>query len=225
MNFLSHYYFERYSTSSERVTGCLLPDLLKHVGKSYAFQPLKHQAVLKQRVTSNDFFIGWMRHVDVDRVFHGSDLFLEHRHNLRKVLGGMLIGLPIRPSFLAHISIELLLDFYLLKEDLINPNRLYEHLAAVDKPSLRWFLDTIGNENPLSFMEFYDTFVESKYLLKYVEIDFLAEALLNICKRVWNFQYNYDDKMALSERLLAYYDEHEHSFHDVFTVVSEGIKH
>lgn len=45
MNFLSHYYFERYTGHSERVLGGLLPDLLKNVDKGYNFQPQRYESL------------------------------------------------------------------------------------------------------------------------------------------------------------------------------------
>src|SRR5690606_18264561 len=83
MNFLSHFYFERFSVHPERIVGCVLPDLLKNADKSYVFHPQRFEEQLFAHPLSRELSEGWYRHVEVDKAFHSSEMFLEHCHLLR----------------------------------------------------------------------------------------------------------------------------------------------
>ena len=99
MNFLSHYYFERYSPHAESILGALLPDLLKNVDKQYNFHPQRIEEQLFAQPKTRWISEGWYRHVEVDRLFHNADFFFRHAHALRKQLDPVVGHLPVRASF------------------------------------------------------------------------------------------------------------------------------
>lgn len=76
MNFLSHYYFERFASFPELVLGSLLPDLLKNIDKNYSFQIQRSERELDFHPKALAITEGWLRHVEVDKVFHSSDFFM-----------------------------------------------------------------------------------------------------------------------------------------------------
>ncbi|SMG21816.1 hypothetical protein [Sphingobacterium psychroaquaticum] len=223
MNFLSHYYFERYTGHSERVLGGLLPDLLKNVDKGYNFQPQRYESLFFNSPDTTHILEGWYRHVEVDKLFHGSPYFLNHCHVLRKLLVPVLAGTPIRPSFMAHIAVELLLDHLLIAEDLVNPLRLYEHLEAVKRPVLQRSIEILETVDVARFMVFYDRFLESKYIVQYAEIPNLSYALFNICKRIWAFEVDAEQREALTIVLRDYCSQNMHDFRAVFLFVQDGL--
>jgi len=223
VNFLSHYYFERYSPHSERVLGALLPDLLKNVDKGYNFHPQRFEEVLFAHPKTTWISEGWYRHVEVDRLFHTSDFFLQHTHALRKQLDPIVDHLPIRASFLAHIALELLLDHLLIDQDLVNANRLYEHLAHVQKATIEKYLLTLGEVDTVRFFVFYERFIASRYILDYADLPNLSYALFNICKRVWTFDVTDQDRRALTACLQQYKEKQLSDYMGIFHEIQDKI--
>lgn len=220
LNFLSHYYFERYASHSEQVLGGLLPDLLKNADKKYSFQLHKVENKLPQGVKSEALSLGWKHHVEVDKLFHSSDFFYHHTHELRKTIEGNIDNLPVRASFLAHISLELLLDHKLIADELLNVSRLYEHLENVDKILLSKYLNAFELIDLDKFFNFYGKFVASKYIFDYSKVDNLPYALFNICKRIWNFTPSTEQKIVLGEQLDKYQKEKLSDYEDIFIYIS-----
>lgn len=225
MNFLSHYYFERYSVDYERVLGVILPDLLKNVDKGYSFHPQRLEEILFAHPKTMSISEGWYRHVEVDKIFHSSTYFLEHCHEFRKLLAPVVEHLPIRASFLAHIAIELLLDHMLIENELVNPIRLYEHLEQVSRPAIERYLQTVGQgEVDLSrFFRFYDEFLHSRYILEYKNMENISYALFNICGRVWEFQVTTQDRDKLAKCLIDYKTKYLTNYLDIFNEIQHKI--
>ncbi|MFD2742761.1 MULTISPECIES: ACP phosphodiesterase [Sphingobacterium] len=223
MNFLSHFYFERYASESARVVGCLLPDLLKNADKDYVFHPNRFEEQLFAHPQLIAIYQGWYRHVEVDKIFHSSPFFLEHNHQLRKKLDPILSHLPIRASFMGHISLELLLDHLLIQHEMANVSRLYEHLTQVNRSMLKKFLEIIGLTNTDKFFHFYDQFISWKYIHEYADLRSLSEPLFNISKRVWSFQESALDRQALSDALEEYAADSLTDFRDIFRFVNDKL--
>jgi len=222
VNFLSHYYFERYSPHSERILGALLPDLLKNVHKEYNFHPQRHEEILFAHPSTRHISEGWYRHVEVDRLFHNAPFFLDHCHVLRKELEPILTHLPIRASFMAHIAVELLLDHLLIVHSLVNPVRLYEHLGQVKASQIRLYLSVLGID-ATEFLEFYEKFIASRYILDYAQIENIAYALFNICKRVWIFSIEDGDYEKLTDCLTRYRDKELGGFRKIFYDIQDNL--
>jgi len=223
MNFLSHFYFERYATTSERVFGGILPDLLKNADKRYVFHPNRFEDILLDHVKMKPISEGWYRHVEVDRLFHNSPFFFEHTHRLRLQIQDSLKGLPIRPSFLAHVSLELLLDHLLLKHEMINLDRFYEDLLAVDDATIAKYLHTIGLQDPSVFMKYYHQFVESKYTYEYIDISKISYPLFNIAKRIWDFKPLPEHHERLRDSLISYVDRELTDYKSIYIEIQDKL--
>ncbi|MVZ63395.1 ACP phosphodiesterase [Sphingobacterium humi] len=223
MNFLSHFYFERYATQSERVLGSLLPDLLKNVDKSYVFHPQRQEEELFAHPLGMAISEGWYRHVEVDKLFHSSEFFLNHCHVLRKQIEPVLEGLPIRASFMAHIAVELLLDHLLIEHELVNVSRLYEHLEQVNRTVLRNYLETLGVADTPGFFQFYDQFLAHRYIFEYKDINQIARPLFNISKRVWDFQTTAAHREGLTAVLTRYKLTEMHNFKDIYVYIQDNL--
>src|SRR3978361_338154 len=145
MNFLSHYYFDRDVTNCYHILGTVLPDLLKNADKTIVLHPEKlHHA--DNRV--NSIIAGWNKHLEVDRYFHSSEFFLEHSHQLKVLLRPAIEGSPVKPFFLGHIAIELILDNLLLTTNKITAHGFYEHLADCDTHVIQQFLSFAELKDP-----------------------------------------------------------------------------
>lgn len=223
MNFLSHFYFERFAVQSERVVGGLLPDLLKNVDKSFNFQPLRYNEELLSYPGTEAILEGWKRHVEVDRIFHSSDYFIGHCHKFRKRIIQPLENTDIRTTFFAHVAIELILDHLLIVEQQINVNRLYEHLENADKKTLKVFLNTIGLENTDSFFRFYERFIRSKYMHEYKSFESLVVAMINICRRLWEFEITAEQKTELVFAFKEYTLEEMWNYKDIFVEIQDRL--
>jgi len=216
VNFLSHYYFERHSPCPERILGVLLPDLLKNADKRYVFHPRRHEAQLFADPKTRRISEGWYRHVEVDRAFHNSPFFLAHCRALRKELAPLLEHLPVRPSFMAHIAIELLLDQLLMRDGMADPAALYEQLDRADRTAVRKYLTVLGSVDVDLFLQFYEKFVASRYILEYAVDSNIARALFGICWRVWDFSLRDEDCENLAERLAGFRDGHLRNYREEF---------
>ncbi len=206
MNFLSHFYFDRHTTDPERVLGTVLPDLIKNARKDWnprpekkkeLFQDPHHMAILK----------GWMRHLDIDKYFHNSAFFVNHTAAIRSLIAPVLSNSVIRPSFVAHISLELMLDSLLLTEQVLEAESLYSILRKADRNQLEQFLRITRLDDIPHFFGYFDTFLESAYLSNYRDPENLIYALSRICLRVWPDPINETQNLQLSAVLLAYYEQ------------------
>jgi acyl carrier protein phosphodiesterase len=220
VNFLSHYYFERFAPLPEQVLGGLLPDLLKNVDKTYSFQLHKYEHKLRFHPASIAITEGWHRHVEVDKLFHSSAFFYQHSHQLRKNIEHIVTDLPIRASFLAHIALELLLDHLLIAHNSVNVARLYEHLENIDRNVVRLYLTEFENIDIDRFFGFYDRFIESRY----AEIENIPHALYAICKRLWEFDTKTKHLDDLSTALKDYQQHFLGNYREIYTFIQDKIE-
>lgn len=213
MNFLSHYYFDRHETNSYHILGTVLPDLLKNADKNIILHPekLKHtDAKLNAIIT------GWNKHLDVDRYFHSSEFFLQHSHQLKLLLAPVIEGSPVKPFFLGHIGVELILDNLLLTTQKLSVDDFYNHLAACNDEVIAEFLAFAGLNDKERFFKFFAGFKSSAYLHTYAETLQVAYALKRICMRVWYNPFTPEQEIAISEVVLAYRQLLLPAFMDVF---------
>ncbi|MBO9673007.1 MAG: DUF479 domain-containing protein [Sphingobacteriaceae bacterium] len=185
MNFLSHYYFDRTSSDANVVMGTVLPDLIKNALKEANLYPQKNEFLFKGNPDEENLLMGWKRHLAVDLFFHSSDFFLEKTTELKQLIKPIVENTNVRPSFLAHIGLELLLDHLLVEHNLIQVNHFYDKLNAVKKESLSDFLEHCNLKNPELFFNFLEKFISSKYLLSYRKLENISYALNRICMRLW----------------------------------------
>jgi acyl carrier protein phosphodiesterase len=185
MNFLSHYYFDRTNNNANVVMGTVLPDLIKNASKEANLYPQKNEFLFKGNPDEESLLVGWKRHLAVDLIFHSSNFFLEKTTELKQLIKPIVENTAVRPSFLAHIGLELLLDHLLVEHNLIRVNHFYDQLNAIKKESLSDFLEHCNLKTPEVFFNFLEKFISSKYLLSYQKLENISYALNRICMRVW----------------------------------------
>ncbi|MDH5825422.1 ACP phosphodiesterase [Sphingobacterium faecium] len=219
MNFLSHFYFERFATSPERVVGSLLPDLLKNADKDFVIKPNNFEDQLCGNPLHMDLLKGWNGHIEVDRLFHNADYFFHHTHAIKVLIKDELAGLPIRPSFFAHIALELLLDHLLMAHKAISVSKFYVALEKVNRDALRSFLNISQLKDTPKFDAFFDRFIASQYIYEYADVAQVTRALFQICKRLWSFDLKEERVIAVSNKLTQYMKEDLKDFHDVYQYI------
>ncbi len=204
MNFLSHYYFDRNNANSYQVLGALLPDLVKNANKHWNIYPEKQNPNFFSHQNHTHILNGWKKHLLVDKLFHSSEFFLHHQHQLKLELLKTLETTAIKPFFLAHISLELLLDSLLITNQLINVEQLYNQLNQVNDYDLITFLEINKLEDLARFIKFYQSFKHEKYLLAYADDDKISYSLKRICMRVWVKPLTQQQESQLTQILSQY---------------------
>ena len=224
MNFLAHFYFDKHSDNSELILGTVLPDLIKNANKSWILHPEKKKDLFIHDVTLVSILKGWERHILVDKFFHASNFFLDHTKQIRSAIAPLLEDSPVRPSFLSHIALELMLDSLLITEGSITANDFYNHLRNVDRNTLTEFLVLNGINDPDVFFKFYDQFIASAYLNSYSDPHNIIYALNRICMRVWDDPLNSEQQSALTDVLINYQEDLRYSFTEIFDTVGKQLK-
>ncbi|SDG06593.1 hypothetical protein SAMN05192573_102153 [Mucilaginibacter gossypii] len=213
MNFLSHFYFDRDTTNCYHVLGTVLPDLLKNADKNIILHPEKLHHTDNE---VNSIISGWNKHLDVDRYFHLSAFFTTRSHELKKLLAPALINSPVKPFFLGHIALELIIDNLLLTTGKISVTEFYDHLAGCREDKIRSFLTFAGLEDTAVFFKFYEGFKKSQYLHTYAETHQIAYALKRICMRVWKNPFTPEQEVIMDEILSSYREEMLNDFMQIF---------
>jgi len=220
MNFLSHFYFDRDTTDCYLVLGTVMPDLLKNADKNVIIHPEK---LVHTNEAVNSIIRGWKKHLEVDRYFHSSVFFLHHSHELKKKLLPAIQGSPVKPFFLGHIALELILDNLLLTTQQVTADGFYDHLDGCEQPVVDEFLRYAGLKNTSIFFKYYDDFKRSKYLYNYSKTREIAYALKRICMRVWTNPFTNENENQMSEVLIAYRESLFNNFMSIFNEIEEKL--
>ncbi|WP_316813916.1 hypothetical protein [Pedobacter heparinus] len=204
MNFLSHFYFERNNPDENMVLGVVLPDFIKNAHKDYNLYPLKIRHLFKTQQEQIAILKGWERHIEVDRIFHSSDFFRHHTNNLKQLIVKACENSPVKPFFLAHIGLELVLDHLLTVDGIVNINTFYDQLGKADKSALDDFLHTCSLADTTVFLKFLNNFISSRYLFSYQKIDNISYALNRICMRLWDKPFTEQQMLELNLQLSVF---------------------
>jgi hypothetical protein len=220
MNFLSHYYFDRQTSNCYHVLGTVLPDLLKNADKHIILHPEKLHHGNNE---VNSIITGWNKHLAVDRYFHSSDFFLTHSHELKKALLPAIEGSPVKPFFLGHIALELIIDNLLLTTGKISVDNFYAQLSGCKPGVIEEFLTFSGLADTRVFFKFYEGFKKSQYLHTYAETHQIAYALKRICMRVWKDPFTPEHEAQMNDVLGNYRDYLLDSFMDIFEEIEDKL--
>jgi len=219
MNFLSHFYFDRHCDDPHLVLGAVLPDLVKNARKDWNLHPEKNAEQFSGSFESS-ILKGWRRHMIVDRSFHNSLFFSEHTAGIKRAIVPALKNSVVRPSFLAHISLELMLDSTLLTENHIQSVDFYSHLKQSDRETINRFLKLNNIEETNQFFTFFDKFIQSNYLESYRESHNIMYALNRICMRVWKDPLTDYEIHALGEILNHYHHNLLGNYMEIFEEIN-----
>jgi len=221
MNFLSHFYFDRDTTNCYHTLGTVLPDLLKNADKSIIIHPEKLHHPDPQ---INDIIIGWRKHLQVDRYFHSSVFFTTRSSELRKLLTPAVKDSPVKPFFLGHIALELILDNLLLTTDKVSVDDFYNHLASCDLKIIKEFLNFSGLMETDKFFRFYEGFKKNRYLETYADTQQISYALKRICMRIWNDPFTVEHEGRMNAVLSVYRDGLFDNFMSIFDEIDLKLK-
>ena len=222
MNFLSHYYFERNNPNHYVVMGVVLPDLIKNADKFWNIHPQKTPALYQTQESLRSILRGWQKHLEVDNYFHTSAFFKTETANLKKLILPCVTAGPVKPFFLAHIGLELMLDHLLLHSGMINIETFYQQLHQANNNSLSDFLSKADIPDQHIFDTFLYDFLQSRYLFSYQKLHNISYALNRICMRVWNNPFTDAQLDLLTQKLDEYCPELESRFMTIFNELEEN---
>jgi len=220
MNFLSHYYFDRNVTDCYHILGIVLPDLLKNADKTIVLHPEK---LHHQYQSVNTIIKGWNKHLEVDRYFHSSEFFVTHSHQLKKVLAPVIEGSPVKPFFLGHIGLELILDNLLITTNEITVHNFYEHMSECDDGIIQEFLTFAGLADTTKFFRFFNGFKKDGYLHTYSETPKIAYALKRICMRIWKDPFTEEQESNMNEVVVEYREQLYNNFMSIFNEIENKL--
>lgn len=224
MNFLSHFYFERQNSNDYMVMGVVLPDLIKNADKDWNLNPQKDEYLYRDVPEYDALLTGWKRHLEVDRLFHNSDFFKEQTTILKQmILPALQVG-PVKPFFLAHIALELVLDHLLLTHHVIDGRHFYHQLNQAHSPSLHGFLKLAKLPDQPKFDLFLSDFISSRYTLHYEKMESVAYSLNKICMRLWLNPFTKLQVNLLNAQLEEFSAQLQHNFLPIFNQI-EGELH
>ena len=224
MNFLSHYYFERDTVDANVIIGVVLPDFVKNAEKSSNLYPAKEIQSFQHDLSQMSLHKGWERHIKVDGLFHSSDFFNTQTQVLKQLLLPVMEGSPVKPFFLAHIGLELMLDHLLVINADINVEQFYVALEASDKTAIDAFLQNCGLSDTTSFFKFLNGFISGKYLFSYQKVENIAYALNRICMRVWNNPFSPEQVDLMTVQLERYKELLAPSYLSIFKEIEPQLK-
>lgn len=225
MNFLSHFYFDRDNKDSYIVIGTVLPDLVKNASKESNLYPQKKEILFSDNEAHQSILKGWKRHLEVDALFHSSVFFNYETAKLKQLLLPVLGQSPVRPSFLAHIGVELMLDHLLVENAKININLFYEQLSRIDDHILLTFLEKSGLEDGNHFFKFLYNFRSSRYLHSYQKLENISYALQRICMRLWAHPFDEITLALMTEQLEIYKQLLEPTYLVIFEEIQFKLPH
>jgi len=201
MNFLSHFYFDRDCNDAYQVLGSVMPDLLRNADKEAKIKPERlpeqSDAAIKSLVA------GWKKHIEIDRHFHSCDFFKYHAHQLKLLLTPAIAGSNVKPFFLGHIALELILDNLLLTTNTVFADDFYDHLKNAEQINISAFLELNGVHSQ-KFLSFYALFIHEKYLHSYTKLDSVVHALKGICSRIWKNPFTKEQEIAVGKVIRDY---------------------
>lgn len=216
MNFLSHFYFERHNTNDFIVMGVVLPDLIKNAHKDWNLNPQKTAFLYQADPDQHAILNGWKRHLEVDRQFHSSLFFKEKTALLKQLILPVMTSGPVKPFFLAHIGLELVLDHLLITQHMVNADTFYTQLSGAKGPVLDRFLAQAGIADAELFDKFLSGFISSRYLISYLKMENITYALNRICMRLWAHPFTEVQLTELTVRLEHFRQELEKDYLSIF---------
>lgn len=179
-NFLDRPYF---------VAGAAIPDWLNVTNRRVRVRK-KHAEPLtsSSREEFREIAAGVMQHHHDDDWFHRTRAFAELSMQFAVLLRD---GLPddkgLRPSFLGHILVELLLDDTLVREDPSKLDDYYEVMSGIDANTVADFLAE-ATDNPRELFDrfalFLPRFVDERFLYDYSDNAKLLYRLNHVMSRV-----------------------------------------
>lgn len=206
------------------VLGVVLPDFIKNAQKDYNLYPLKIMHLFESDPFQASILEGWKKHIAVDQIFHSSEFFQQNTNALKQLILPACENSPVKPFFLAHIGLELVLDHLLVSDGLVNISTFYDQLSRANKIALNSFLHTSSLEDTAVFFKFLHNFISSKYLFSYQKMENIAYALNRICMRLWHNPFTEAQQQELTVQLEEFKNSIKNNYLSIFNEIEKSIR-
>ena len=112
-----------------------------------------------------------------------------------------------------------MLDSLLLTEEWIQVDDFYTHLAHTDRTSIKSFLQLNQISDTEPFFQFFDRFLQSRYLNSYRDSHQIVYALNRICMRLWPQGLQEANQTQIEQSLLSYRAVLQQDFGSIFKAI------
>jgi acyl carrier protein phosphodiesterase len=171
MNYLTHFYFNTqqpvYNSVSEYFHfGVVFPDILSVYDRSLRFHSEDASGL------PDDFWMGIRNHLQMDIFFHKSEFFKTSYEQIRRHLTAAIpLQLDIRPFFLAHVIVEILLDHYLLNKNPDLALKFYSQLLKCDVKQIVTSTEKHFSLDLIGLGDLIHKFLVTRFLEGYIELN------------------------------------------------------
>lgn len=213
MNFFSHFFVDFDPNKPAFNAALVAPDILRNFTPNQSkfhfehFQQITSRDQPKAEPILHDFFNGCLQHIQRDKEFHQSQLFQEIYQSQRSnwQLTCPKFQIP-RFWFSLHVVIEIMIDSYLISNNLEKLHLFYNTLES-QQETYRKAIELMGHTQIDHFMERYNRFCSHQYLFHYQDLERVGFALHKIHEQVnldstW-YTPNNDDHRAFWESTYA----------------------
>ncbi|MCE9635156.1 MAG: hypothetical protein K8T90_05555 [Planctomycetes bacterium] len=174
MNYLAHGF--RHTSDPWFLAGTAAPDWLRMIDRRLRISRERAAAAADDpdpRVA--DLARGVLRHLAEDAAFHSSEAF----HDATSALGALVRtavrvvpdGDPrvLRPSFVAHLLVETLLDAEIMRDDPGALDRYYAAVASIDADEIQSVAAHVTPIPPAGLADLVRRFVASRFVADYAD--------------------------------------------------------
>jgi len=169
------------------MVGSALPDMLSVVHRKARLRRRLAEEFLARAAPGPeaDLAAGVIRHLDDDDWFHRTRAFNDLMWRFTVLVRDALPGDDgLRPRFLGHILVELLLDDTLIRRRPQRLNEYYDAFAAVEPGLVAAWVERVTGKPVERLAWFVDRFVEARVLEDYADDERLLYRLNQVMRRV-----------------------------------------
>ena len=169
-----------------RLAGTAIPDWLGVVDRKVRVRPRQAATALEDddpRVVA--LARGVMQHHHDDAWFHETRAFAELSMGLSLEIRDHLADFDgLRPGFLGHIVVEILLDAVLVAESPVRLEQYYDALTRVDPAVVQTTVERLSGRACPRLAEFIPRFLSERFLWDYLDDAKLVHRLNQVMRRV-----------------------------------------
>jgi hypothetical protein len=222
LNFLSHYILDR-DKSAEHTIGIALPDVFKHFTKEYNLHFLHSKTEDFNTLKQQDLIKGIHRHIEVDGIFHESEMFKFHTKLLEDTV---FVGLESknikRQFFIAHIMYEIILDHYICTTHPDIIDEYYDKIKSYSENTLLEVYQIIDHTSkvPQLIQTQFEVFYKAQYIHYYKEERNIMVAIQKICSKIIPLDFNPVEEEIFMTNLRKYKSDQWGKLGEVFEFIS-----
>jgi len=213
MNFIAHYFLDRFHPESAFAVGAATPDLLSIYNPSLRIKAHHLGRIDPEDLKTSELALidGIQRHFDADAVFHSSDFFKNETAHISQEIKTRLPHLTVpRKYFIAHILLELILDKVLIKDFPGLLDEYYQHYRnTAPFEDITRSTELVAQKRLPNYEQFLMKFQQNRYLFQYREWSHIAFVLKKILIRVGIRERDFLEEKAFFD-LMADYQNHLH---------------